>query len=60
MCFDVFKCIWLLDEGTSHFFQVVEEEEEEEVIMQEVVLGDMVGVSGDIKPFRRHFILTGT
>lgn len=34
--------------------------EEEEVIMQEEVLGDMVGVSGDIKPFRRHFILTGT
>lgn len=30
------------------------------VIMQEVVLGDMVGVSGDIKPFRRHFTLTGT
>ena len=34
--------------------------EEEEVIMQEEVLGGMVGVSGDIKPFRRHFILTGT
>jgi hypothetical protein len=35
-------------------------EEEEEVTMQEEVLGVMVGVSGDIKPFRRHFILTGT
>ena len=51
-------CFWLLDERTSHFFQVVEEEEE--VTMQEGVLGGMVGVSGDIKPFRRHFILTGT
>jgi len=34
--------------------------EEEGVIMQEEVLGDMVGGSGDINPFRRHFILTGT
>jgi len=30
------------------------------IVMQEEVLGGMVGVSGDIKPFRRHFILTGT
>ena len=30
------------------------------VTMLEAVLVDMVEVSGDIKPFRRHFTLTGT
>jgi hypothetical protein len=34
--------------------------EEEVVTMLEAVLVDMVEASGDIKPFRRHFTLTGT